>query len=154
MGKDRDRKPIPLVGGGALEPVRRAFSNVDVVDVAVVHACLQHELRWFLVTLDTGKIAVCQLHVVEDRALWTLVSPYELGDGLKLDARGVPEMVETVECPICAARIDVTFGCEKTIHEVYTTCPKCGFDIMNVDDCVVDDVDDDDADDNGGTAER
>lgn len=100
---------------------------------------------WFLLQLTDGQLAIASpVRIGDAGALaWRLVAE---SDWPELDVdptSGMPTQYETVECPICEARMDVTFPCTQTLDDILTLCPKCGYRIENLRDNLVYDGDDD-----------
>ena len=116
----------------------------------VVDAVRARRAVWFLLQLTDGQLTIASpVRIGEGGMLaWQLVADSDWPE-LDVDPTcGMPIQYETVECPICEARMDVTFSCTKSLDEVYTTCPKCGYRIENLRNNL---VHDDDDDDDGGT---
>lgn len=133
---------------GFIQPSDIVAATPVFVAVQLVFACLRDDVKWFLAALDDGSLAVVALSVVNDRARWQLVELDWL-DSLKLDARGVPERIVEIECPICMKHVDVIFAGEKSIADVYTKCPSCGFQIDDIEQHLAD-VSGDGSDGEGG----
>lgn len=120
-----------------------------IVCVSDVIAAIDKGDRWFLVRLDTGELTIAHPRLVAGRAQWILVEE-DFWGSLRLAANGMPERIETIECPICAVLFDVMWDCSKTLADVRAICPKCGHCVYELPDNVADVQGDDD----GGLAQR